>query len=300
MSLKFGIPSTDSDLLCRHLGIQPEERVLEIGAGHRPFLRADVVVDLDFTQSAHRDGAAMVIEQKQRLYVQADLTALPFKDKSFDWVICLHVLEHVSEPAKACQELMRVAHKGFLETPRKWTEYYAGHPTHRWLIDDINGVLIFEPVDWLSSPFFNFALAQAWSSPLLLKSVEMDFRQIPCVQKQWHETFEYVVAGANPAWDDASHQALRHYHFAKNLIYWLIEPSKALFHAQKAFECDSNNLHFRSLYSLYLMLCGKYSKAWRINKNLHKWLAAWLAATCLRIVHKGTLIFRKLMAYILN
>lgn len=44
--------------------------------------------------------------------VKADICALPFKENSFDLVLCNHVLEHIPEDAKAMQELYRVLKKG--------------------------------------------------------------------------------------------------------------------------------------------------------------------------------------------
>ena len=40
--------------------------------------------------------------------VKADICALPFKDDSFDVVLCNHVLEHIADDQKAMQELYRV------------------------------------------------------------------------------------------------------------------------------------------------------------------------------------------------
>jgi SAM-dependent methyltransferase len=41
-----------------------------------------------------------------------DITALPFPDGQFDWVICNHVLEHIEEDQKAMSELYRVLKTG--------------------------------------------------------------------------------------------------------------------------------------------------------------------------------------------
>jgi SAM-dependent methyltransferase len=38
----------------------------------------------------------------------ADLTALPFRDESFDFAICSHVLEHIEDDRAAMDELFRV------------------------------------------------------------------------------------------------------------------------------------------------------------------------------------------------
>ena len=40
--------------------------------------------------------------------VKADICDLPFKDHSFDFIICNHVLEHIPNDTKAMQELYRV------------------------------------------------------------------------------------------------------------------------------------------------------------------------------------------------
>ena len=44
--------------------------------------------------------------------VHADATDLPFEDESFDFVICVHVLEHVPDDRKALREFFRVLRPG--------------------------------------------------------------------------------------------------------------------------------------------------------------------------------------------
>ena len=49
-----------------------------------------------------------------------DVTAIPYADGAFDWVICNHVLEHVPDDARALREIMRVLRPGgtaILQTP---------------------------------------------------------------------------------------------------------------------------------------------------------------------------------------
>ncbi|MCL5991135.1 MAG: class I SAM-dependent methyltransferase [Bacteroidetes bacterium] len=43
---------------------------------------------------------------------RADLTNLPFKDESFDCIICYHVLEHIIDDNNAIREMYRVLKKG--------------------------------------------------------------------------------------------------------------------------------------------------------------------------------------------
>lgn len=44
--------------------------------------------------------------------IRADLTDLPFEDRSFDGVVCVHVLEHVEEDGRALSNLYRVLRPG--------------------------------------------------------------------------------------------------------------------------------------------------------------------------------------------
>lgn len=44
--------------------------------------------------------------------VKADLCQLPFADESFDFILCNHVLEHITDDEKAMRELFRVMKKG--------------------------------------------------------------------------------------------------------------------------------------------------------------------------------------------
>lgn len=94
--------------------IPPGARVLDVGCGGDPFPYATVLVDRYTEPTHHRDGA---LARDSREFVEADICELPFPDKSFDYVYCGHVLEHVEDPLAACRELMRVGRRGYIETP---------------------------------------------------------------------------------------------------------------------------------------------------------------------------------------
>jgi SAM-dependent methyltransferase len=75
----------------------------------------------------------------------ADLTALPFRDGSFDACVNIVTLEHVREPAAALAEMARVLKPGgrlLLIVPHEWEVHQAPHDYFRytrygaaWLLD---------------------------------------------------------------------------------------------------------------------------------------------------------------------
>lgn len=126
------------------LNIKPADRVLEIGSGNRPRKRSDILCDKFIADNTERSGGdALVIDK--RPFVIADGLALPFKDKSFDYVITSHILEHVDDPHKFVSELTRVAKKGYIETPSELGEKIFGWPFHRWIVRFENDTVVMRP-----------------------------------------------------------------------------------------------------------------------------------------------------------
>lgn len=122
------------------LGIRRSDLVLEIGGGHNPHFRSDVLCDKFLETTLHRQGkiAAPVP------LVQGDIEHLPFHNKAFDFVIASHILEHVDRPDQACRELSRVARRGYIETPHEFQErLIGGNPAHKWFVSERDGRLIF-------------------------------------------------------------------------------------------------------------------------------------------------------------
>jgi SAM-dependent methyltransferase len=101
-------------------------RVLDVGCGVKPYLpyfagaREYVGVDVVPTEHADVVGAA---EQ------------LPLEDASFDVVLCIQVLEHVEDPARALRELHRVTRPGgrvLLSTHGTQVYHPTPHDHWRW------------------------------------------------------------------------------------------------------------------------------------------------------------------------
>lgn len=77
-------------------------RVLNVGGGSRPYRElSPEMVNVDF--STH---------PQVNLRVDFVRDGLPFKDGSFDTVLCMNVLEHVRDPARVLAEIRRVLRPG--------------------------------------------------------------------------------------------------------------------------------------------------------------------------------------------
>jgi len=124
-------------------------RVLEITAGGaRSFNMATHVISGQkrFVRSEEGFSAQTPLGNSTALYwnLNLDTDRFPFEDDFFDFVYCHHVLQDLSNPAHAFEELTRVARNGFVESPSPlmstllWDEYanlgFRGHPRHRFLL----------------------------------------------------------------------------------------------------------------------------------------------------------------------
>lgn len=213
-------PTETPSLMAQALGIGPNEYVLDIGGGHSPLPEANVVLEYNLTSGHDRDGHAVVLDAR---YVEGDAQAIPFPDQSFDFAYSSHVFEHVREPAAACSEMIRVARRGYIETPRKMTELYAGYPSHRWLVDVVDNVLTFERRWYIESPFQNCLLAHVHNFKGAQDQALIHYRNQSCVQFTWQDSFQYAVK-ERPGWrnefdyDNPVHASWSHFYFALNLL----------------------------------------------------------------------------------
>lgn len=106
------------------LGIKEGERILDAGCGEgRHTLDASKfncsVYGLDIDRQCLKKTKYVLIlmnnrgEVKGRWHlIQGDITKLPFKESSFDKVICSEVLEHIPDDKAAIRELVRVLKEG--------------------------------------------------------------------------------------------------------------------------------------------------------------------------------------------
>ena len=120
--------------------VRGAEIVVDIGSGNNPAPCANILVDAFPDDNYHRSGN---LETPIPLIV-CSVERTPFADKSVDFAICSHVLEHVVRPSLAASELARIAKAGYIETPSYGTDLLVGSGyMHRWLVVSFEQVLYF-------------------------------------------------------------------------------------------------------------------------------------------------------------
>ncbi len=177
------------------LSIKKSYKVLDVGGGHRPHKRANVVVDKFVDTNYHRNGDIMV--HKGQEFINADGNDLPFEDKSFDYIVCSHVLEHVEDPIAFLKEQERVAGRGYLETPSMLGEYMMPKESHKWVIQEIDDKLVLYDKDKL-----NFKVSQDFSfvfqdflpkQSIAFKMLERTHPDLITVRYEWEGKIDILV-----------------------------------------------------------------------------------------------------------
>lgn len=131
--------------------VSPGDKVLDIGSGHLPFPLATHLADISLKDgNIGRAGIPFKYQDGKPVF-ECAVERTPFKDKEFDFVYCSHVLEHSSDPAKACEELMRIAKRGYIETPTKGKDIFlstaktSNHLNYVELNDDVLTFYKYQP-----------------------------------------------------------------------------------------------------------------------------------------------------------
>ena len=120
------------------LPVKRKDLVLDIGSGGHPYPRADILVDR-ISGAEHRNNYSLITD---RITILSDARKLPFKDKSIDFSIASHILEHISNPEVFLKELIRVSKRGYIEVPSALFERLFPYNIHCLEIDKIDGELI--------------------------------------------------------------------------------------------------------------------------------------------------------------
>ncbi|MGW8192784.1 MAG: class I SAM-dependent methyltransferase [Desulforhopalus sp.] len=133
------IQRTTLDLVKHQLAENPSWLVLDIGCRQGGWPEADVYLDLvDFSKG-----------YPGKYFVQGDACSMPFGDKSFDFIIASHILEHIADPAYFIKEMVRVGRAGYIEVPTALADnLYSGNPEeHLWWVGfcDVEQKITFQP-----------------------------------------------------------------------------------------------------------------------------------------------------------
>ena len=170
------------------MNIRPNDLVLEIGSGDNPRPRSDVLCDKIPEDDTQRGGAIVL----DRPFIAADGQSLPFADKSFDYIICCHVLEHAEDPALFLSELMRVGHRGYIETPTEISEKLYGWPYHRWFVNlDDTGKLIFRQKT--EEGAFGQLFHYLFSTDPTYARFHAQNHSLFLIQYEWSEKIDYEI-----------------------------------------------------------------------------------------------------------
>ena len=173
------------------MNIAPNDLVLEIGSGHNPKVRADVLCDKYLLDDTERGGAIVA----DRPFVVGDAEALPFRDGAFDYVICTHVLEHAQDVERFIAELQRVATAGYIETPSEVGEWLYGWEYHHWLVNQVDGRLVLRrKTD--SGPFGRL-FHEMGATDADFMALHRRYHHLFLVQHEWHDSIDYEIGDAS-------------------------------------------------------------------------------------------------------
>jgi SAM-dependent methyltransferase len=182
------------------LTVRPKDLVLEVGGGHNPHPRSNIVMDKFVDDNTHRSGDIKVL--KHQKFLSGDGENLPFKDKEFDYVICCHVLEHVGNPARFLSEQFRVAKRGYIEFPSLLGEWLCPKESHTWIMHEFKDTLYL--VDKKKIGFAcNYDLVELVQDYLPTHSIgfkilERTHPNMMTIRIEWENNFNYVVEPADP------------------------------------------------------------------------------------------------------
>lgn len=172
--------------------IGERDLVLEIGSGDRPNPRSDVLVDRFIDDDTERGGALRI----DRPLIVADAHQLPFKDQSFDYVVCFHILEHMDDPARFIQEITRVGKRGHIQSPSEIAEKLFHWPFHRWYVNLVEGRLVLHKLDGEETFGDLFDYLYAYNPKFARFSRSMP--RLFYVDYEWEGTIDFEIRDSSP------------------------------------------------------------------------------------------------------
>lgn len=132
--------SKRTELILHEVLTKKPKTILDAGCGRGfhlktlssiPFIKKLHGVDLN---KEYIGRAKKIVKNKKVIFQQASLYNLPYKDNSFDFVLCSEVLEHLKNDHQAVKELYRVLKKG---------------KTLMVTVPNLNFPFLWDPLNWL-------------------------------------------------------------------------------------------------------------------------------------------------------
>jgi len=191
--------------------IRPDDLVIDIGSGGDPFPYATHLIDRFLEPTEHRHGPLV---NRDKPLIAADVHNLPFRDKSFDFVYCAHILEHVDDPITACAEIMRIGKRGYLETPTMGEDIlfaFTAH-IHKWHVVAIARTLCFFEYSERQSQGIR---SNAWADVIEsrrhhpLQDAFYQNQDIFKVMFTWEDNFQVFVFRSNGTIESLNAETLR-------------------------------------------------------------------------------------------
>lgn len=148
----------------KSLAIRPDDFVVEIGAGHRPYAGTDLIVEKYPFDNLHRIDDLIPTAP----VIKADATKIPLPAKGCDVLFASHVIEHIPEPDRFVEEIKRCSDRVYLEFPSMARELMYAWSMHEWFVEFKDRQLIFyrNDIPQLFGTFFHAnhdALFDIWS-----------------------------------------------------------------------------------------------------------------------------------------
>lgn len=125
----------------------PTGRVLDVGAGSGELAKKMAALGYE-TAACDCMTLAQWMSHSGGDYTPCDLNeGLPYPDESFDYVVCLEVIEHMENPLAFCRELKRVLRQGgrlFISTPN----ILSLRSRIKFLLDGSFVFFNYPPIEW--------------------------------------------------------------------------------------------------------------------------------------------------------